>query len=96
MKNFLSLITPAYASVKTEFGEVANITDYLNKILVWLIPALGGIALLTFIYAGYLMMTSQGSPETITKAKEIIIVTISGILLLFLARLILNEVGIIR
>ncbi len=96
MKNFFSLITPALAQIDTEVGQAKNLTDYLNLILAWLIPALGGIALLTFIYAGYLMMTSQGNPEAISKAKEIIIVTITGILLLFLARLILSEIGVIR
>lgn len=80
----------------TEFGPATGITDYINGILTWLYPVLGGIALLTFVYAGFLYMTSQGNPENINKAKEYIIVTISGILLLFLARLILQQVGVIR
>ena len=86
----------ARAAYVTEFGPtpVNNIVEYVNLLLGWLVPVLGGVALLMFIYAGYLYMTSQGNSESINRAKTIIVVTSSGILLLFLARIILNQVGV--
>ena len=95
MGNAFMLIKPVFAQVETEFGPVNDVIEYLNKILGWLVPALGALALIAFIYAGYLLLTSQGNPESITKAKEIIIVTITGIVLLFTARLILTQIGVI-
>ena len=95
MFKFFFDFIPVVKAIATEFGESNNVIDYVNHILPWLYGVLGGIALLTFVYAGFLYMTSQGNPESINKAKEIIVVTISGILLLFLAGLILQEVGVI-
>lgn len=95
MRSLINLIPIAHAQIETEFGPASNAAQYLSLILAWLIPIMGGIALLTFIYAGILYITSQGTPEKINQAKEIIIVTITGLALLFLARLILVEIGII-
>lgn len=95
MNNIIYLIPKAHAQIETEFGNASNVAEYLSLILAWLIPIMGGIALLTFIYAGILYITSQGTPEKINQAKEIIIVTITGLALLFLSRLILNTIGII-
>lgn len=81
--------------VETEFGPVCNVTSYINGILDWLIPVLGGVSLLIFIAAGYLYMTSQGNQTQIDTAKTLIIGTITGILLLFLAGLLLREIGVL-
>ena len=81
-------------AVSTEFGEVNNIAEYVNNILDWLLPIVGGIALLAMIFAGYRYITSQGNPEAVGQAKDIIVSTLVGILLLFLIRIILNQVGV--
>lgn len=82
--------------VETEFGPVCNLSSYINEILDWLIPVLGGVAVLIFIAAGYLYMTSQGNQTQIDTAKNLMIGTITGILLLFLAGLILSEIGVLK
>ena len=81
--------------VNTDFGDnVTGIGDYVNRILTWLMPIVGGLAFLMLIYAGYLYMTSQGNPDNINLAKEILIGVIVGVILLFGIRLILGEIGI--
>lgn len=82
------------AQVITEFGPVNNIIDYVNQILKWLLPLIGGLGVLMIIYAGYLYITSQGNPEATGKAKDIIIGVITGIFLLFLIKIILSTIGV--
>lgn len=92
----LLLLLPkvALADVSTEFGPVSGVTEYVSKILKWLYPIIGGLALLMIIYAGYLYMTSQGNPDSVNRAKDIIIGVVTGIVLLFLIKVILNQIGI--
>ena len=82
-------------AVATDFGEVSNIGDYLSAVLKWVVPLIGGLAVLMLIYAGYIYMTSQGNPEALGRAKDIIIGVVTGILLLFLIEIILvKTIGI--
>ncbi len=83
------------AKVNTEFGWVCDITDYINKILGWIVGFIGSLAVLMIIYAGYIYMTSQGNPERIGVAKEIIIGVITGVVLLFTIGIILRTIGIL-
>lgn len=89
-------ILPAFAqagrTTETDFGPFANIGDYVSEVMRWVVPTLGGVAFLMIIYAGYLYMTSQGSTDQISQAKDIIIGVIVGVLLLFLVEIILNNV----
>ncbi len=90
----LIFLPQAALAVETEFGPVNNIAEYVNNILNWLLPIVGGIALLAIIFAGYKYITSQGNPEAIGQAKDIIISTITGLVLLFLIKIIIDQIGI--
>lgn len=76
-------------AVTTEFGEVNNVGQYVSNILKWAVPIIGGLAVLMLVYAGYIYVTSGGNPEALTRAKDIIIGVITGIILLFLIEVIL-------
>jgi hypothetical protein len=52
-----------------------------------------GLSILMFIWAGYNYMNSQGNPDTIAVAKDMIYGTIIGLLVLALGYLILSSVG---
>lgn len=93
---FFKFISPviAQASAPTDFGDFTTLTDYISAIITWAIPILGSIALLMFVYAGYIYITSQGNPEKINTAKEIVISTLVGILLLFGIGLIVRQIGL--
>ena len=88
------LIPRLALAVETEFGPANNITEYVSAILAWVIPLAGGLALLMMIYAGYIYMTSQGNPESVGKAKDIVIGVITGIVLLFLIKVIMDQIGV--
>jgi hypothetical protein len=85
---------PRQVAVVTEFGET-DFGQYVSKIMSWLVTIIASLGALMFVYAGYIYVTSQGNPEGITQAKDIIIATITSIILLFLIEVILvKTVGI--
>ncbi len=87
-KQSYNFIPKAKAAVTTDFGSANDIGDYVNLILKWLMPIVGGLGVLMLIYAGYIYITSQGNPEALGQAKDIIIGVVVGIMLLFLIELI--------
>lgn len=94
--NIASIGVANAQGVNTDFGTepVTNVTDYVNRIIGWSYIVIPGLAVIMIIYAGYIYMTSQGNPERVNLAKEIIIGVITGIALLFLIRIILSTVGV--
>lgn len=91
MKDFL--IGRAFAYT-TDLGNASNLSQYVNLLLKWALPVVGGLAVLMMIYAGYIYMTSQGNPEAVGRAKDIMIGVITGVLLLFVIGIILSTIGI--
>lgn len=71
-----SLSDLAIASTRSLFDMVVGI---VNTILYFL----GGIAILLFMYAGWLWFTSQGNSEKITKAKKIMMSVVIGLAIIF-------------
>lgn len=53
---------------------------------------IGIIALLFFIYAGFLWMTAQGKPDVIKKARDIMVWSILGIIVILASYTLLNYV----
>jgi len=92
---FLGIVTNGLvaAEAKTEFGNVNNVGEYISLLLPWISGIIGGLAVLMTIYAGYIYITSQGNPEGISQAKDIIIGVVTGIMLLFLINLIIRSIG---
>lgn len=93
MKDYL-LAQATQSTYTTDLGPAKDIADYVNILLKWALPVVGGLAVLMLIYAGYIYMTSQGSPEATGKAKDIIMGVVIGILLLFTIGIILSTIGV--
>jgi len=90
--NFLPIITKVYADTESELRNAGKIGDYITILYNWIIPFAGGLAVLVLIYAGYLYATSQGNPDSVNRAKELIIGAITGLALIILAGVILHNV----
>lgn len=88
----------AQRSVDTELGDnISNLGQFLSRLFAWGIPITAGIAVIMFMYAGYLYMTSQGDSGKIGEAKEIIIGVIVGVMLLFTVGILMrNVIGTLR
>jgi len=66
---------------------------YIFAVYNWMLGIVGVIALLTIMAAGLLWLTSGGDSSKITKAKELIIGSISGIALTIGAWFLLNTIN---
>lgn len=90
--SIITLVPKVSLAVQTEVGDIPGAPEYIGELIDKLLPIISAIAVLMIIYAGYIYTTSQGSPEQTTKAKDIIIGVVTGILLLFLIRVFLNQI----
>lgn len=85
----LQFTQPVYADVLSErIGELEKAddeTDLINGIIGIALPV-GVLALIGLsIYAGYIMITSQGNPEKLNEAREVITNAIIGFALIALS-----------
>lgn len=90
---FLVLITaPSVVHAQVRFGD--NLSSYVTNFYNWSIGFGLALAILMFVYAGYIMVTSAGDPGRVGFAKEIIVGSLAGITLLVAARLVLNLLSV--
>lgn len=64
--------------------------DYVKAVFSFSLKLGVALTVLMVIFAGYKYMTSQGNPTAINEAKDIIIGSLSGFIMLLLIYLILN------
>lgn len=67
---------------------------YLGDILGWAVGVGGGIAFLLIVYAGFMIMSSAGSPDRLKAGQELMTSAISGIVLLVLSIFVLRVIGV--
>ncbi|MBI2263504.1 hypothetical protein HY373_00815 [Candidatus Berkelbacteria bacterium] len=85
------------AEYKTEFGNVTRgegaLGEWFGLVYDKMIVAGGFLAVLMVIYGGYRYITSQGNPDNLNEAKEIIFYALAGLLVLLLAYVILTTIS---
>ena len=74
--------------------DTSNLSKYVETFYPWMLAVSSGLAIVMFIYSGYLYVTSAGNVDTINKAKEYIVGALSGLAFLILAALIFNSLKI--
>ncbi len=77
-------------------GKTIN-TDSLDgfiqvaiAVAAWILGITGSLALLFFIYGGFMFLISAGSSERVTKAKQIIIGAVIGVIIVLTSFMIIN------
>lgn len=75
-------------------GHVDNCVSYISEIYKYSLRLGATLAVLMIIYAGYLYVFSQGDTSKLTQAKEILVGTLLGFLLLLIIGLILDFIGL--
>lgn len=71
-----------------------TLSPTINAIVSWALGIAGGIAFILLIVAGFQYATSAGDPKRAKAAQELITSALSGLLLISLAVLILNFIGV--
>lgn len=69
-----------------------NVGEFVTLLYKWGIGVGTALAGLIMIYAGYIYMTTQGSPDGAKTAKDLIVGALLGLALLILAGVILKNV----
>lgn len=72
-----------------------TLNDFMNKVVGlarWILGITGSLALLFFIYGGVMFLISGGNSERVTKAKQIIIGAVIGLIIVFTAYMIIGFV----
>lgn len=67
-----------------------EILEVAIKATTILLGLSGSVALLFFVYGGVVFLISGGSPDKVTKGKEIIINSVIGIIIMFTSYLIID------
>lgn len=72
-----------------------NVQEFIQDTLFRLgIGLAGGLALLCIIYAAFMMQSSQGNPEKLKKAQEMLTSCIMGLMLIIFSVFILRLIGV--
>ncbi len=69
---------------ESELGN-EDLTTTIGKLISALLSVLGVIFLLLIIWAGFTWMTAQGDPKKVDKAKDILITSVVGLIILLSA-----------
>ncbi len=72
--------------------EINDFIILAVKVSNWILSIVGSLVLLMFIYGGFMFLISAGSSESITKAKNILIAAVIGLIIVFSSWLIIKFV----
>ncbi len=79
--------------IKPPSGGVSGMIDVkVVPLLNWAIALSALVAVVMLIYGGYTFMTSAGDPDKVTKGRNVVIASIVGMIIVFLARAIVGLV----
>lgn len=66
--------------------------EILQTITKWLLSLVGTIAVISLLYGGYLYITSEGEEDKAEQAKNIILYSVIGIIIIGVSAIIVNVV----
>jgi hypothetical protein len=70
-------------SVAGECGDVTIFLVLMFNIIRYLFGIIGGVALLYFVYGGFILILSQGNTEKVAQGKAVIVAAVLGIVIAF-------------
>ena len=87
-----SIINPNSTAYKTGNYQLSDFVGLTIIISKWILGIVGSLALIMFIYGGFMFLISAGSADKITQAKKIIIAATIGLIIVFASYLIIKFV----
>ncbi|MFA5133381.1 MAG: pilin [Patescibacteria group bacterium] len=88
---FATLLTLIPSFIFAQTGKITNplptadVPTLIGQIIRAVLGVVGSIALLMFLYGGFMWLTSAGNEQKITKGKNIIVWAIIGLAVIFLS-----------
>lgn len=78
-------------------GASTTIPILIGKVISSVLGVVGSLALIMFVYGGFIWMTASGNEQSVTKGKNIIIWATLGLVVIFsayaLVRFVIQTVG---
>jgi hypothetical protein len=87
---FLAFPANAHAAALTNPLGTSDINVIIGNIVQVLLGFSGSIALLMFIWGGFLWLTSAGEPKRVKKGKDTLIWAAAGLVVIFSAYVVLR------
>jgi hypothetical protein len=86
---------PASGKIASAIGciPVNNTAEFVGYLLRWSMGIAGGIAFILIVYAGFMIVTSAGSPQKIQAGKELLTAAVTGLMVLIFGAFILEFIG---
>ncbi len=81
--NFALALTTKPTTLPNPLGEGATPQTLIGKIINAALGIVGSIALLMFIYGGFVWMTAAGNEQSVTKGRDILIWATVGLIIIF-------------
>lgn len=75
-------------------NDVANPTDFIEKMLALGVGIAGGIAFLLILFGGLQILTSAGNPEQLNAGRELVSSAVTGLLLIIFSIFLLQFIGV--
>jgi ABC-type spermidine/putrescine transport system permease subunit I len=73
----------------------APLTNFLKLAFIWTSGTIATLSVMGFIFAGYKYITSQGNPDKIKEAKDIILSSITAIIVMIFSWALFNILGLL-
>jgi hypothetical protein len=89
----LETIYPAVPGVQTPMTTKTALPDYLRYVFTFAIIISGLVAFGAMIYGGFLYLTSAGDPSKLSNAKDQVIASFLGLIIILSSFLILNTIN---
>ncbi len=77
---------------QNELGEDKSAKEILQTIVKWLLSLVATIAVISLVYGGFKYITSQGDENQAQQAKNIILYSVIGLIIIGLSAIIVNVV----
>ena len=80
----------------TIFGSETcmNLEAFIRNLFSWAVGIIGTAVMLGLIYAGYTYITAAGNPDSISKAKDIVVTSLTSIAILVFSWALFNLLGL--
>lgn len=75
-----------------KLAKAQSTKEILQTITKWLLSLVGTIAVISLLYGGYLYITSEGEEDKAEQAKNIILYSVIGIIVIGVSAIIVNVV----
>ena len=91
---FIPSIIPADAAIeiRNPLGRGTTLWDLIDRIIDFIFTISLSVGAILFIFAGYRFVTAAGDPEKIKTAKQMVLWTVIGLMVIISAKGIINFV----